>query len=154
MAYVPVPKDLSAVKTKVILNLTKRQLLCFSAAAAIGIPTYFLTRGLVGTTTAVLVMIGIMLPFFFIAMYERDGQPAEVVLKNFLRVKLWPRVRPYKTENLYDYLEREAKNIAEQQLQSASQQSQSQPKQSTPQKQTTGATRTAASKKHRTGKSK
>ena len=26
MAYVPVPKDLNAVKTKVLLNLTKRQL--------------------------------------------------------------------------------------------------------------------------------
>ena len=25
MAYVPVPKDLNAVKTKVLLNLTKRQ---------------------------------------------------------------------------------------------------------------------------------
>ena len=27
MAYVPVPKDLNAVKTKVLLNLTKRQLI-------------------------------------------------------------------------------------------------------------------------------
>jgi hypothetical protein len=114
MAYVPVPKDLSAVKTKIILNLTKRQLICFSTAAVIGVPTYFLTRGLVGTTTAVLVMIGLMLPFFFIAMYERDGQPAEVVLRNFIRVKLWPAARPYKTENLYEYLEQEGKSIAQQ----------------------------------------
>ena len=30
MAYVPVPKDLNAVKTKVLLNLTKRQLICFA----------------------------------------------------------------------------------------------------------------------------
>ncbi|MCE0642438.1 PrgI family protein, partial [Clostridioides difficile] len=30
MAYVPVPKDLSKVKTKVAFNLTKRQILCFS----------------------------------------------------------------------------------------------------------------------------
>lgn len=29
MAYVPVPKDLNAVKTKVLFNLTKRQLICF-----------------------------------------------------------------------------------------------------------------------------
>ena len=29
MAYVPVPKDLNAVKTKVMFNLTKRQILCF-----------------------------------------------------------------------------------------------------------------------------
>ena len=32
MAYVPVPKDLSKVKTKVALNLTKRQIICFSLA--------------------------------------------------------------------------------------------------------------------------
>ena len=33
MAYVPVPKDLTQVKTKVALNLTKRQLIFFSMAA-------------------------------------------------------------------------------------------------------------------------
>ncbi len=31
MAYVPVPKDLTKVKTKVMFNLTKRQLICFTA---------------------------------------------------------------------------------------------------------------------------
>ena len=30
MAFVPVPKDLSKVKTKVVLNLTRRQLISFS----------------------------------------------------------------------------------------------------------------------------
>ena len=33
MAFVPVPKDLNRVKTKVMFNLTKRQLICFSLAA-------------------------------------------------------------------------------------------------------------------------
>ena len=36
MAYVPVPKDLSKIKTKLAFNLTKRQLVCFSGAAAVG----------------------------------------------------------------------------------------------------------------------
>lgn len=45
MPYVPVPKDLNTVKTKVAFNLTKRQLICFSLAAAVGVPAYFLTRG-------------------------------------------------------------------------------------------------------------
>jgi len=111
MAFVSVPKDLSKVKTKVAFNLTKRQLICFSFAGAIGIPIYFLTRDPIGTSAAVLVMIALMLPFFFIAMYEKDGQPAEIVLRNIIRTKLWPGVRPYKTENLYEYLEREARNI-------------------------------------------
>ena len=35
MAYVPVPKDLSKIKTKLAFNLTKRQLVCFSSAAAV-----------------------------------------------------------------------------------------------------------------------
>ena len=34
MPYVPVPKDLTKVKTKVAFNLTKRQLIFFSIAGA------------------------------------------------------------------------------------------------------------------------
>jgi hypothetical protein len=114
MAYVPVPKDLTKIKTKVALNLTKRQLVCFSAAAVAGIPVYLLTRGAIGNSMAVLVMIGLMLPFFMLAMFERDGQPAEKIIRNYMRAKLWPRVRPYKTENLYRYLSEEGKTIAKQ----------------------------------------
>ena len=42
MAYVPVPKDLSKIKTKLAFNLTKRQLVCFSSAAAVGLPACLL----------------------------------------------------------------------------------------------------------------
>lgn len=115
MPYVNVPKDLTKVKTKVAFGLTKRQLLCFGAAAAVGVPIYFLTRGAVGGTIAVLLMIGAMLPMFFLAMYERDGQPAEKILKHMLRHRLWPGARPYKTENLYLYLEKEGKHLASKQ---------------------------------------
>lgn len=38
MAYVPIPKDLKKVKTKVAFNLTKRQLIGFTIAGLIGIP--------------------------------------------------------------------------------------------------------------------
>ena len=103
------------VKTKVALNLTKRQLICFGAAAAIGVPAYIFTRGVLGNSGAVLLMIGLMLPLFLLAMYEKDGQPAEVILRNVIRVKfLWPGKRPYKTENLYEILEKEANDIAPQ----------------------------------------
>ena len=77
MPYVPVPKDLTKVKTKLAFNLTKRQLICFSLAGLVGLPVYFFTRGAIGNSAAVLLMIGLMMPFFFFAMYERDGQPAE-----------------------------------------------------------------------------
>ena len=49
MAFVSVPKDLTKVKNKIILNLTKRQLICFGLAAAVGVPFYFLTRGVIGS---------------------------------------------------------------------------------------------------------
>ena len=38
MAYVPVPKDLTKVETKVMFNLTRRQLVCFTAGALVGVP--------------------------------------------------------------------------------------------------------------------
>ena len=44
MAYVTVPKDLTKIKSKVMFNLTKRQLICFSAAVAIGLPLFFLVK--------------------------------------------------------------------------------------------------------------
>ena len=69
---VSVPKDLDAIKTKVIFNLTKRQLVCFSLAAMVGVPMYFGTKDYLGTTTATYLMVGIMLPFFFLAMYEKE----------------------------------------------------------------------------------
>lgn len=103
---VAVPKDLSGIKTKVALNLTKRQIICFSGAALAGIPLYFLTKGVLGTQGAALIMVGAMLPFFFLAMYEKDGFPAEKILYFMLRQKiLTPGIRPYKSENLYKQLE-------------------------------------------------
>ena len=103
---VPVPKDLSGIKTKVALNLTKRQIICFSGAAFAGIPLYLFTKGALGTQGAAFIMVGVMLPFFFLAMYEKDGFPAEKILYFMIRQKiLTPGIRPYKSENLYKQLE-------------------------------------------------
>ena len=52
MPYVNVPNDLSKIKTKIAFNLTKRQLICFGIGAAIGVPTYLLTRQAIGNTGA------------------------------------------------------------------------------------------------------
>lgn len=46
---VAVPKNLSGIKTKVAMNLTKRQLVCFGSAGAVGIPFYIFTKGVIGT---------------------------------------------------------------------------------------------------------
>lgn len=110
MAYVTVPKDLTKVKTKVALNLTKRQLVCFSMAAAVGVPLFFLLKGSVPQTAATFIMVLVMLPFFLFAMYEKHGQPLETVLGNIIRVFfLTPKERPYRTENYYAVLEKQRK---------------------------------------------
>ena len=110
MAYVPVPKDLSKIKTKVAFNLTKRQIVCFAAALIIGLPLFFLLKDSAGTSLAAFVMIVIMLPCFLMAMYEKHGQPLETVVKNIIQTKfVRPKERPYQTQNLYAVLERQRK---------------------------------------------
>ena len=107
---VPVPKDLSGIKTKVALNLTKRQIICFSGAAIAGVPLYFLTKDMIGTQGAAFIMVAVMLPFFFLAMYTKDGFPAEKILYFMIRQKfLTQGIRPYKSENLYKQLEEREK---------------------------------------------
>ena len=108
MAYVQVPKDLTKVKTKVMFNLTKRQLICFGIAGVLAIPTYFLTRNTLGTTLAACVMILIALPFFLFAVYEKDGRPLEKILMNIFRQKFKrPGIRPYQTDNFYAAIQEE-----------------------------------------------
>ena len=102
MAYVPVPKDLTNVKTKIFLNLTKRQMIFFSLAAVTGIPSYLFLKDYIDPGIAAILMVTMMLPFFFMAMYEKDGLPFEKVMANIIRKKiLYPEIRPYKTENFY-----------------------------------------------------
>lgn len=119
MPYVNVPNDLSKIKTKIAFNLTKRQLICFGVGAAVGIPTYLLTRGAIGNTAALFVMLGIMLPAFMMAMYEKDGLPFEKVLRNILNTSfLRPGVRPYQTQNIYAPFTGKEEPIAENKKQS------------------------------------
>lgn len=103
MAYVSVPKDLEKIKSKVVLNLTARQIACFAAAAVMGLPFYFLTKDALGTGNAGAGMVLLMLPAFLFAMYEKDGLPLERVLLNIISVRLRrPAVRRYEVKNFYD----------------------------------------------------
>ena len=55
-------------------------------------------------------MIVVMLPCFLFAMYEKHGQPLEVIVKNIIQTRfIRPKERPYRTENLYAVLERQRK---------------------------------------------
>ena len=102
MAYVTVPKDLTKVKSKVLFGLTRRQLICFGAAVLVGLPLFFLLKDTVSSSAATLCMILVMLPFFLFAMYERHGQPLEVILGQMIQTLfIRPRERPYQTHNFY-----------------------------------------------------
>jgi len=108
MAYVPVPKDLTKVKTKVFFGLTKRQLLCFGGGALIGVPLFFLLKDYAGTSVAAFCMVLVMLPAFLLAMYERNGQHLETIVRNMLSVFfIRPRQRKYETNNFYIVLEKQ-----------------------------------------------
>jgi len=108
MAYVPVPKDLTKIKTKVMFNLTKRQLICFSLAAIAGIPLFFLLKAHTSVSAAALMMVLSMLPFFMFALYEKNGQPLEVLLRHIIQARFArPKQRLYRTNNFYAVLERQ-----------------------------------------------
>jgi hypothetical protein len=100
-------KDPTKVKPKFIGSFTKRQVVCYGLAAAIGIPFYLLVKDTIGKETAALFMVALMFPFIIASMYEKDGLPAE---RYFYRFFLWKFIRPvkrnYKKENRF---ERDAK---------------------------------------------
>ena len=120
MPYIPVPKDLAKVKSKVLFNLTRRQLVCFGGGALIGVPLFFLLKEPLGNSSAAICMIVVMMPFFLFALYEKNGLPLEKYLIYLIRTCfLRPKRRPYMTDNFYaalekqDALDREVRRIVQ-----------------------------------------
>jgi hypothetical protein len=107
MAYVKVPKDLTKVKTKVALNLTKRQLIGFSIAGIIGFPIYLFSKNIMSNDMAVLVMSIIVLPILFATIYEKDNLPFEKHLEYILRFHKSKKIRIYKAKSIYNADENE-----------------------------------------------
>ena len=108
-AYISAPRDLTRVKSKILFGLTKRQIVCLGTGALIGVPVYFFVRGSGNLSLAALAMIVVMLPFFFFGLYERNGQPPEVVARHFYQARfVRPKIRLYQTNNYYAALIRQA----------------------------------------------
>ena len=103
-----VPKDLAEVEPKFLFDLTKRQVVCFGSGALVGVPLFFLTRGAIGTSAAMVLMIVAMSPFFLLAMYKRNGQPLEKMMTHIIQCRfVRPAQRPYQTDNFYALVERQ-----------------------------------------------
>lgn len=114
MAYVSIPKDLSRVKSQFLFNLTKRQVVCFGLGALTGVPAFFLAKDALGVSPSVLLMMLLMLPFFLLAMFERHGQPLEVLIRHFIQARfVRPRIRVWQNDNFYQTIERSIRNQQE-----------------------------------------
>ena len=108
-SYIRVPRDLTKVKSKVMFNLTKRQLICFGMAVLAGVPSFFLLKAALSVNAAVMGMMAVMMPFFFFAMYEKNGQPLEAIIIHIIESAfIRPKIRPYATDNYYSALIRQA----------------------------------------------
>ena len=101
MAYVKVPKDLTKVKTKVALNMTKRQLIGFSIAGLIGFPVYMLCKNYLSTDISMIVMSIVVLPVLFATLYEKDNLPFEKHLAYILKFRNSKKIRLYKAKSIY-----------------------------------------------------
>ena len=109
MAYVPIPKDLTKIQTKFLMGMTKRQTVCFGAAAVTGLPLFFLLKTIAPVTAAAFIMLIVMLPWFMLAMYQKNGIPLEKFLLCIYNVKFKrPKIRTYQTNNLYFAAERQS----------------------------------------------
>ena len=54
-----------------------------------------------------LVLMAVMLPAFFLGMYEKNSQPMEKLLSYYVQSRfVRPKIRPYKTNNYYAILMR------------------------------------------------
>ena len=109
---VAVPKELSGIKTKIVFNLTKRQLICFGSGGFLGSCFYIATNDVVGTELSTFAMMIVLFPFLFLAMYEKEGFPAEKWLYLMLRQKFFTQgIRPYQSETIYLLEEQGVKNF-------------------------------------------
>lgn len=101
MAYVKIPKDLTKVKTKVALNMTKRQLIGFSIAGLIGFPVYMLCKNFLSTDISMIIMSIVVLPVLFVTLYEKDNLPFEKHLAYILKFHKSKKIRLYKARSIY-----------------------------------------------------
>ena len=94
---VSVPKELKKIKSKLFFGLTKRQLIGFGLAIAIGLITFFFFREISNLDIAMYALFFAVAPIFFITIYSKDGMTAEKWIKLILEYKyLNPLRRTFK----------------------------------------------------------
>ncbi|MFT9076328.1 PrgI family protein [Ethanoligenens sp.] len=121
MRFVTIYKDISKIETKLIKNLTGRQIAFFGAGGVIGFTAFWYSHATIGYNAAIYLMFAIVLPFGALALYKnkKTGRTLEKKIAILLRAKcIRPQIRTYHSENIYDSLqkqihkEREARHLA------------------------------------------
>lgn len=93
---VSIPKDLKTIKSKLFFGLTKRQLIGFSIALAIGLPVFFLLKSY-SVDIALYGLFFTACPAIFATIFTKDGMPAETWIKLYVEYKyLNPQKRYFK----------------------------------------------------------
>lgn len=106
MAYVPIPKDLDRIKTKVAFNLTKRQLIGFAVAGLIGVPVYLTVKRYLPNDISMIFLLISTFPVFYITFFNKDGLTFEKYFKYFYLHKFY---QPTKRVRKEVYLEEKRK---------------------------------------------
>ena len=97
---VSIPKELKNIKSKLFFGLTKRQLIGFGIALALGLPVFFMLKKF-NLDVAMYGLFFTALPIIFGTIFTKDGMPAEVWLKIFIEYKyLNPQKRYYKVSKM------------------------------------------------------
>lgn len=107
MPYVQIPKDLNNIKEKKALGFTKRQLIFFPIGVIFGFTAFFLTKS-ISMELSLVLLLSLAMPSFFFASYEKNGMHLEKMLKHYVKANFFnPKVRTYKTENVYAKLDKQ-----------------------------------------------
>lgn len=105
MIEVKIPKEIRNFKSKVLFNLTLRQILSLLIGVGISIPTYIFGKKIIGEELASWFVMLISAPCFLIGFIKKNGMNYEKYFYIMLKFNfLTPRIRKYKVENIIIYL--------------------------------------------------
>lgn len=105
--YIKIPKDLSLIKQKFILGLTKRQAISFGIGGAMGFIAFYICNSTIGFQAACFALGIFAAPAVFCGLYQKNGLHFEQVIKLMIEFFRKPKERTYQSENSLSILSRQ-----------------------------------------------
>ncbi|MBR1442878.1 MAG: PrgI family protein [Firmicutes bacterium] len=94
---VRIPEEIMEYKESILMGLSVRQLVCGSIALAVGIPTFFLLKGISEDLATYATMV-VVIPAFLVGFIKKDGYNFETYFKIRLYNFFAKSKRGYETE--------------------------------------------------------